>query len=172
MRLDEITIQRIATDTKRAFPNTGRENLPSSIAITRIIYDVYQPTNQIRCEASVMSSGTAYTSIIEFLNVDFVDENDTTTQQGVELIGTNTRTYRIVPMSVTVGDALVSCTCEDFRFRFAFYNFQKRCLYGNLPPQYVRRTQTRPPANPTKSIGMCKHLHAVVNTLRREGKVR
>lgn len=171
MRLDEITVQRIATDTKRAFPNTGRENPASSIAITRIIYDVYQPTNQIRCEADVMSSGTAYTSIIEFLHVEFVDENEPNVSRGVEVTGTNTRTYRILPMSVTVGDALVSCTCEDFRFRFAFYNYQKRCLYGNMLPQYVRKTQTRPPVNPTKSIGMCKHLHAVVNALRAEGKV-
>lgn len=169
MRLDEIAVRQIVAKTKQAFPNTGRELARVSTNITHLLYDVYQPNQMIKCEADVMSNGMEYSSIIEFSEVQFVEE-ETTPGASVEVVGTNFRKYQIRPLSMEGNNAHVRCSCPDFIYRFAFYDYQRDCLYGPLPPKYVRKTQ-RPPVNPTKSIGMCKHLHAVVERLKREGVI-
>lgn len=50
------------------------------------------------------------------------------------------------------------CTCADYFYRFAWYNYYNaHCLYGPAPRAYQKKTN-RPPQNPRKLPGICKHI--------------
>lgn len=51
------------------------------------------------------------------------------------------------------------CTCPDFYFRFAYWNWKQNAIFGPKPRQYVRKTRTRAPVNPRGIPGFCKHIH-------------
>jgi hypothetical protein len=51
------------------------------------------------------------------------------------------------------------CTCPDFYFRFAYWNWKNGAIFGPKPRQYVRKTRTRPRVNPNGYPGFCKHIH-------------
>ena len=53
----------------------------------------------------------------------------------------------------------VNCSCSDFYFTFAFYNWKTQTLFGKKPIPYVRKTTSRPPRNPEHKPGICKHIY-------------
>lgn len=63
-------------------------------------------------------------------------------------------------------DVKVSCNCKDFYWRFAYWNAENDTLLGPRPRPYTKLTN-RPPVNPTKTPGICKHIIAVKNHLER-----
>lgn len=71
-------------------------------------------------------------------------------------------------MSMGSDPVKVRCDCHDFRWRFAYYNKKNDSLYGAEPPPYKRVTN-RPPVNPKKLPGMCKHLLNVVKHMKQNG---
>jgi len=56
--------------------------------------------------------------------------------------------------------------------RFANYNLNHNCHVGPIPPRYVRKTTTRPPANPNAVPGCCKHLLKAIEDLRGYGLIK
>lgn len=60
----------------------------------------------------------------------------------------------------------VRCSCPDFYFTWAFYNHKNKALFGSLPKKYIRKTTTRPPRNPLKVPGICKHIFQLQSYLR------
>ena len=76
----------------------------------------------------------------------------------------------IKPMSTSSSIVKVRCDCHDFRWRFAYYNFQNGALYGATPPPYTPVAgSTRGPVNPRHLPGACKHIMAAFNSLREGG---
>ena len=61
------------------------------------------------------------------------------------------------------------CTCADFFYTFAFYNYHNgHCLYGPAPRPYQKKTN-RPPRNPHGLVGICKHIYNAWAVLRNSG---
>ncbi len=61
------------------------------------------------------------------------------------------------------------CSCADFFFTFAWYNYHNaHCLYGPAPRPYQKKTN-RPPRNPQGLPGICKHIHNAWELLRNSG---
>ena len=61
------------------------------------------------------------------------------------------------------------CTCADYFYTWAWYNYHNaHCLYGPPPRPYQRKTN-RPPRNPRGMPGICKHLYNAWDFLKSNG---
>lgn len=68
----------------------------------------------------------------------------------------------------TLNSVEVRCTCESYRFTYAYANRRNRALFPPDFPIYVRKTPVRggrPRRNPYKIPGLCKHLVLVAEYL-------
>ena len=62
------------------------------------------------------------------------------------------------------------CTCKDYFFTAAYYNYYNaHCLYGPPPKPYIRKTTWYPPRNPRGIPIICKHIYHAWDYLKREG---
>lgn len=59
----------------------------------------------------------------------------------------------------------VSCDCIDFKYTYAYANYMNKCLEGNKPEPYHKKTN-RPSRNPNQYPGLCKHLITCINKLK------
>lgn len=52
----------------------------------------------------------------------------------------------------------VRCSCPDFYFTFAYWDFLAGAIFGSKPRTYTRKTTNRAPRNPGHYPGFCKHV--------------
>lgn len=170
--LNELDLRTIQQNNVRGFPQTkARQNLVATVNAQDIKFTPYVDSKTVRVVSNVSSHGHRYVTSIMFTDVGF--EPVINNEPGViEFEGTDGETYHMHPVLQVGDDVDVSCTCMDFRFRFANQHFQNGSLDGNPPPRYQRKTDTRPPVNPDNVLGACKHLVATANKLRQMGILR
>ena len=106
------------------------------------------------------------------VSTDDVQEAVQQQQQGVTFKATTGEEYTITPINLNDNVVRVRCDCLDFYYRFAPWNFSNDDIYGPKPKPYVRRTNTHPPANPTKSPGVCKHVMKLTQAMQEAGLVK
>lgn len=172
--LFERTMNSLVTVTRQNF-GTGRDDRSNVVKINNIRYipSVQQGWLEVRCDTSSGTSGETYETVIRFDGVGFVDRetfNNSTNDPSakvVDLTGTDGSVYYARYDNAKSLDVQVRCTCEDFRWRFAPYNHGDGSLYGNPPPPYSKKTD-KPPVNPMKTPGVCKHLRKLKTELERE----
>lgn len=113
------------------------------------------------------NNGHDYWTTLVFDNIIYVNEQDA---NDYVFTANDNKEYIIerVPKNTQVR---VSCSCLDFYYRFAVWDDQQRALDGKAPPPYVR-TSNRPPVNPFKTPGLCKHIMAVVDKLQSDNFFR
>jgi hypothetical protein len=160
---EESTYQDLETDIRRGFPNTRkRQNATGPVSITRVEYIPYVNDGVLRAQAVAMSGGNRYQPIIQFREVQYEQENQptNTTFRAVDNVE-----YHIQPISLAGSNVKVRCNCLDFYWRFSPYNAGDASLVGSPRPPY-NATGQRPPANPTETPGVCKHLIKLVQNLR------
>jgi len=176
MKLDllfERSMNSLVTVTRQNFGG-GRDDRSNVIQISNVRYipSVQQKWLEIRCDTSG-SDGKSYETVIRFDGVEFIDKdtfNNSTSDssmQVVDLTATDGNLYYARYDNTKSLDVQVRCGCEDFRWRFAPYNHGDGSLYGNAPPMYSKKTN-RPPVNPSKTPGVCKHLRKLKSELERE----
>lgn len=102
-----------------------------------------------------------YRTKIMLDDVEFLDEPD---RNAVTIIGSDSRKYYLKRIPLNRIDVKVSCSCLDFYYRFAKWNHNDDALIGDPPPPYIKKTN-RPPVNPAKVSGVCKHLIKLTNQL-------
>lgn len=154
--IDESSLVDLEQSAVRGFPaTTKRQHLTGPIHMTGLEITPYVPSKQLRCEAKMQNGGNTYNCVIQFDGVTFEDEDMPT---NVTFTATDGEDYNIIPANARNNDVLVRCNCLDFYYRFAVYNQNDGSLYGNPTPPYQRKTNNRPPANPGKVPGLCKHL--------------
>ena len=168
-QLDERSFTGLQQSTLRFQPpTTKRQHATDPIKIVQMQLVPAVPSRIIKVEAVAQSGQKTYDPVLQFNQVDF-DEEDT--DQNVTFTGSDGEAYHIVPISLMRNNVQVKCTCLDFFYRFASFNFVDGSLYGQKPPPYQRRTQTRPPANILKIPGLCKHLIKTGEALKQSGLV-
>jgi hypothetical protein len=168
-QLDEKSFTGLQQSTIRFQPPTKKRQYatgPIKIAQMQLIPAV--PSRILKVEAVAQSEQKTYDPVLQFSQIDF-DEEDT--DQNVTFMGSDGEQYHIVPISLMKQNVQVKCTCLDFFYRFASYNFVDGSLYGQKPPPYRRKTMTRPPANILKIPGLCKHLIKTGEALKQSGLV-
>ncbi len=157
--LEEASIDTLEKETHRGFPRTGKRLY--SIQMVDIKSTSFVPYIGVKTLlVSSMALGEEhegnrkwYRPMLLFTGVNYTPEkgpNSVTVRY-------QNKDYFFDKLSLELNDARVRCDCPDFRFRFSWWNAQRKSLYGQ-PQKYVRKTTTRPPVNPMKVIGICKHI--------------
>lgn len=166
--LEISTVDQLDDNIHRGFPDTSkRQHVALSVPIRDINYVDYPANNALKAVSVCEGKGGEYKQAILFRDVTFSPvQNDNTVT-----ISASGKLIHIIPITLADHTVEVKCDCLDFRHRFAHYNNQDNSLYGQPPEQYVRKTTTRPPANPLGVSGMCKHLLKLLDTLQKRDVV-
>lgn len=152
-KITESSILQLSSNTG-VFFGADRKNNSKSISSFPLTFTPMVYSNKLMVESKTSSSlGTKYTTRIEFSDVEFSEPSINT----ISVEGVDGATYSFFPISNRQNDVKLSCNCLDFYYRFSKYNEKDDSLYGGSPPPYVKKTD-RPPVNPDKIPGMCKHL--------------
>ena len=104
------------------------------------------------------SNSSSYSTEVLFTDCDYEDTKGNAT---VTFTAANGNEYHVKSISLATSNVKVSCTCMDFRWRFAMYNNKDKSLLGNPPKSYTNKTK-RKPGNPGKVPGVCKHIMKLV----------
>lgn len=175
MRLSEIvvlnedqTIPQLHQHIQQGFPNTKRrQHVTHEVRVTGIQYTPMLQNGILRINSSTTSNnGNAHTQALDIRDINFQPENS---GNNVTIQDNSGRSHSVTPAKLNVSTVAVYCDCEDYQMRFANFNIQNNCHLGPPPPRYIRKTTTRPPANPNQVPGMCKHIIKVTDELKQLG---
>jgi hypothetical protein len=172
--LDELyedsTVPQLRTNIVQAFPNTRkRQHVIGEVTIANVQFIPFLGTKFLHVKSTSRSNGNAYKQAVQFMRVDFDQEEG---PNNITFTAADGRDYHMQPIILTGHNVKVRCNCLDFYHRFAAWNHQDNSIVGRAPLPYQRRTNTRPEVNPDHVPGMCKHLLKLMDELRRQGIVR
>lgn len=77
--------------------------------------------------------------------------------------------YWIKKFDMKKQSVLIRCSCSDYYHTFSYYNFTGGIQFGGRFKPYRRKTLTRPPRNPNRVLGLCKHLAQFASMLQNNG---
>lgn len=160
----EISYDKMLRSTDGKMPGKKRSDKSSDVNITNTMFIPHINENTLRVESETQTTNGKYTSTILFENVVFRDEGDESMSKVMSPDGTE---YYFKPINRKRSDVKVSCTCLDFYWRFASFNQRDNALASDPPKPYVKKTD-RPPVNPSKVSGVCKHLIRMVEELEKD----
>lgn len=168
-QLNEVSnVTQLQQNIEVGFPATKkRQHATGEVTVQGVEYIAYRGMKMLHIRSTTTSNGNAYRQSMQFMRVEFFDSDG---PDVVTFKGTDGISYHIKPIALSVHNTKVKCNCMDFHHRFAHYNSQDKSLVGRPPPPYQRKTN-RPPVNPDRVPGMCKHLLKLVQTLQQYGIV-
>lgn len=187
--------------TVQAFPRTRkRQHATQPIQIVRTDFTPYIGTRNLLVRGQARSgtyNNVYYKPMLFFNEVEYVQsgqqqqqpeqpqvqqgsegdmgerEAEVTEQANVVTIKATTgEDVNLVPINLNDNVVRVRCDCLDFYYRFAPWNFSNDDIYGPKPKPYVRKTNHYPPANPSRSPGICKHVMKLAQACQEAGIVR
>lgn len=165
----ETTYNRLNQNVEQFIPKTTKRQYSTDpITIIQLEITPYIGSNGLKFKSLVSSNNKKYNCVLFFSDVVFQSSDQ---PNNITFVATDQDQYHIIPISLLLSNVKVNCNCLDFKWRFAKYNQNDDSLYGEPPPLYQRITNTRPPVNPKKVPGVCKHIIKTVLTLQQSGLV-
>lgn len=166
---ESATYDDLYANITQEFPDTRkRHNATNEVNVREIRYIPVRTTAEggaLQLAASTQSNGHEYKQQLLFSDVQFDPED---AEDNITFKATDGKDYHIKPISLQGNRIRVNCTCMDFHYRFAMWNYNNGTLMGRKPKLYQRKTDTRPPVNPGQVDGMCKHLIKVCDRLQQQ----
>jgi len=170
--LFERTMGSLVSVTRNSF-GPDRDTNSNAVQVKDVQYIPLVEQGMMQVKARTFSGPDAneYQSIISIDDVEYINEEEFNNMQGTsevvfELISSGGTPF-YVKDNRTNNDVKVRCTCEDFRWRFAKYNYNDQSLQGDPPEAYAKKTD-RPSVNPHNTPGVCKHLIKLKKELERD----
>lgn len=148
-------------------PTTKRQHVVPKQYVQTLTLIPALPSKSLKVETTVKGETSNYNTILQFDNVSF-EKIETT--KNVEVTGVDGKKYYIKPINLKSNNVKVHCDCLDFKWRFSLWNLRNNSLYGQAPSPYTNKSN-RPPVNPLKVPGVCKHLIKTVETLQETGLI-
>lgn len=161
----ESTFEELFDSAVAAFPNTRkRQHATGPIQISEMKFTPFVgvKTLFLRCRAT--NEDRQYSPMILFKGVKYLEAG------GIPLKISETETRRVEQLSRENSEVLVRCDCNDFKWRFNYYDYLDRSLYGNKRAKYEGKIG--PPANPMEMAGCCKHVMKMMEALQEQGLVK
>jgi hypothetical protein len=159
--LNESSVNDLFASAVRAFPYTRmRQHATGPIIIESLRWTPFLGVKTLFIKAEARNEDRHYTPMILFKNVDYDGD-------GITIIASDGLEYSFDKLSLENQDVLLRCNCPDFYWRFNYYDYIDRSLYGNKRGKYESKGGL--PANPKKLPGMCKHLMKMSEALRDAG---
>lgn len=158
--LHESSLGRLFDSAIAAFPyTTMRQYATGPIQIDQVNSVPFVGMSTLLFRYHATNEERVYQPSVLFLNVDYKGT-------GASIIASdNKKAYNFTPISEERTNAKVRCSCLDYNYRFHHYNFLDSSLYGPNRKPYIGKGGM--PANPTESAGICKHLMAFMEHLRK-----
>lgn len=161
MMFNESSLDDLFTSAIRAFPNTTKRQFAvQPIVIETIRWTPFVGMKTLFVKGHARNEDRHYDTIILFKDVDYTNEQ-------VKIKASDGKIYRFAKFSMENTDVLVRCNCQDFKWRFNYYDHLDRSLYGPKRSKYEGISGI--PANPKQLPGMCKHLMATTKVLNDAG---
>lgn len=165
----ETSLATLLQNVNKYF-ETEREENAQGVKVVNLTTSCSIEANSITFNATTKTQTNQYETTIQFEDVGLKTSREYNTE--VEIVDKTGTTYFLEPIEMGYLDCKVSCKCMDFYMRFAGINQRDGSLYGIPPTPYTPKGNTnRPPANPAKKPGICKHIIAMALDLEREGKI-
>lgn len=163
----EVSLSNLKNNVLRNF---GKSREVASDRVRVVNYQILPSIQDksLLLKSNIMSNGSRYTVQIRFLNVNYVDVQDS---GSVELYAIDGQKYYIKPFTSAQKQVRVGCNCLDFYYRFSLWNHTKKSLEGPPPQPYIKKTDM-PLVNPQEIPGVCKHIVKMTSFLKDEGIVR
>jgi hypothetical protein len=165
---EDSTVPQLRQNIEQNFDTNKRQHATGTVSIQGVQFVPFQPEQQMKVLSQTRSNGHNYNTACQFSNVAF---QEAPSAQTVTVMGKDGAQHNIVPVVLNTSNVQVSCTCLDFHYRFSAWNATDDSLAGQ-PPGLYRKTTNRPPVNPSRVPGMCKHIIKLVDHLRRLRVVR
>lgn len=140
---------------------SNRKQSSSKVQIARTVFIPSLDNETLEVRATTNSKQQRYRTSMIFEDIEFLDEAST---KAATIIGSDNNEYYLKRIPLNNVDVKVKCTCLDFYYRFAKWNSGDDSLIGKPPPPYVKRSN-RPPVNPAKVPGICKHIIKLTDKL-------
>jgi len=168
--LVETPVAQLYNDTLTGF-DTPRQQSSGRVQVVNKEFIPAVRNGILTVRATTRSSAKQYDTRMSFRGVDYVAADEEQPNIVYTFTATDGQDYIIVPVSQNNDDVQVSCSCLDFYYRFSVWNDRDGSLLGQSPPPYIKKTD-REPVNPNRIAGLCKHLIALTDELRRENLIR
>lgn len=162
----ETSLKALHDAAVAAFPDTSmRQHATDSVRIEGLRWVPFEGVRTLFVKAVANNEGRKNESIVLFKGVRYREGRG----RGVVPIAASTgKDFYVEAISLSDNDALVRCTCKDFRWRFSHWNRVDGSLFGRGGRKY--EAGVRPgESNPEESPGMCKHLMKMAKILRESG---
>lgn len=170
----ETTYADLENRTRNFQPQASgdaRQHAVPSVQVQKLELIPSRQTGTLQIKAITSSPrGGKYQPTLMFDKVIYNDSDqaDNTTFKGVD-----NKEYHINPIMLNSTNVKVQCNCLDFYHRFASHNSTDGSLLGSPPPPYQRKIgSNRPPVNPQRTPGLCKHLMRTILALKAVDIVR
>jgi hypothetical protein len=166
---ESATYNDLYNNIRQEFPDTRkRQNATNEVNVQEVRYIPVRTTAEggaLQIAASTRSNGHEYKQQLLFSDVNFDPED---ADDNITFKATDGQDYHVKPITLTGNRIRVNCSCMDFHYRFAMWNYNNGTLLGRKPKLYRRKTENRPPVNPGQVDGLCKHLIKVCDRLRQQ----
>lgn len=159
--VNEASANQLVSNTK-VFFGDPREKKSKRVTSFPVTFSPSVPESTLTVIAKTHTDRPDYVTTLQFENVRYVNEG---TKHAVKIMAADGTPYYIMPLRYRQDDVKVTCTCLDFFYRFAVWNHANGSLLGDPPPPY-QKTTDRPPVNPSKVPGVCKHVIRTLDFLR------
>ena len=163
----ESTFDELFDSAVAAFPNTKkRQHATDTIQISEMKFTPFVGVKTLFMKCRATNESRQYNPMILFKGVVYRDGKG----KGVIPLKISESEIRYVEqLSRDDSEVLVRCDCNDFKWRFNYYDYLDRSLYGNKRKKY--EGTGGPPANPQEKEGLCKHLMKMMYSLQESGLV-
>lgn len=156
----ENTLPELFRSAVDAFPaTTKRQHVTAPIEISDVRFTPFLGMKTLLIRANAANEGRVYSPIILFKRASFSTEGFSFTAHD------DNKEYHLAPHD---HDVLVRCDCNDFYWRFNYYNHLETSLHGKVRKEYKG---SGVPANPLEMPGLCKHLMKLMEELKEMGAV-
>lgn len=158
----ETSLLNLYLGSVKAFPGTTkRQHSTDTVRVEHLDWVPFQGVKTLFVKGTVKNDGRKNETIMLFKGVKYrMDES----KGSIPIRASNGKIVFIDPISESKDDVLVRCSCEDFSWRFNYYNSIDKSLFGRKRAKY--EGQGLWGANPRETPGMCKHLMKMVKILK------
>lgn len=152
-----------------AFPETSmRQHATHSVRVEHMDWIPFRGVGTLFVKSLSNNDGRKNESIILFKGVKYADEQR---KNFVGISASDGKKVYLERLSWEGTDALVRCSCADFRWRFSHWNSMEKSLFGRGHKKY-EATNRPNSSNPEELPGMCKHLMKMAKILAESGIIR
>ena len=164
--IDESSLFDLYVSAVEAFPHTTRrQHATQPIEIQQLSITPFLGVKTLFLKAAAINEGREYRPMILFKGV--VYGSDST--GGKIQITTSDGSHRWVQRpSLAENGVVLRCNCDDFYWRFNYFDHLDKSLYGRKRAPYQARLNPGS-ANPMELPGMCKHLMKFAEVLNDTG---